>query len=162
MVVIDAADGVDPLLRAAVEAWRAAAQASPAAFYRSLIPWTYSAEYIERSHQFFADREKAIAGFPKPYFDCFVSLCDAFLDLDVASELHRITCPTLVLEGGKDILTPGCGRRIAAAIPGAWFASIPGAGHAGVVEAPGPIIAEIRRFWTDEGFIPAGTGGTKE
>lgn len=150
MVVIDGADGVDPLMRAAIEAWKAAAQASPSAFYRSLIPWTYSAAYIERSHRFFADREKAIEGFPRAYFDSFVQLCDAFLGLDMASNLNRITCPTLVLEGELDILTPGYGPRMAAAIPGARFALMPGVGHAQVVEAPEPIIEAIRSFWAKE------------
>ncbi len=155
MVVIDAADGIDPLLRAVIEAWRAAARANPSAFYRSLIPWTYSADYIGRSHGFFADREKAISGFPKAYFDCFVSLCDAFLGLDAAADLSRITCPTLVLEGGKDILTAGYGKRIAGAIPGADFAIMAGAGHAEVVEAPGPIIQEMRRFYSARAMGPA-------
>lgn len=151
MVVIDGADSVDPLMRAAVECWRAAAQATPSAFYRSLIPWTYSASYIEKSHQFFAEREGAIAGFPKEYFSCFVSLCDAFLELDVSRQLSRITCPSLVLEGEKDILTPGYGKKISDGMRARRFAIMPGAGHAEVVEAPEPIIAEMLAFYADIG-----------
>ena len=146
MTVIDGADRVDPLMRAAVEAWRAAALASPTAFYRGLIPWTYSASWIGKNEAFLTEREAAIASFPRNYFTAFASLCDAFLELDVSAELHRITCPTLVLEGGKDILTPGYGRKIADAVAGARFATMPGAGHAEVVEAPAPIIAEVRAF----------------
>ncbi|HEY9593971.1 MAG TPA: alpha/beta fold hydrolase, partial [Spirochaetia bacterium] len=86
------------------------------------------------------------ASFPSDYFTAFASLCDAFAELDVAHDLRRIVCPTLVLEGEKDILTPGYGKRIATAIPGARFKVMPGAGHAEVVEAPLPLIAEIRGF----------------
>jgi 3-oxoadipate enol-lactonase len=152
MVVIDGADAVDPLLRAAVLGWKAAALAEPHAFYRSLIPWTYSAEWIGRNEAFLNDREAAIAGFPRDYFTAFASLCDAFLGLDVAGKLGRITCPSLVLEGGKDILTPGCGRRIADAMGARRFAVMPGAGHAEVVEAPGPLVDEVLAFYRGLGI----------
>ena len=101
MVVIDGASEVDPLLRAAIEAWRAAALATPRAFYRSLIPWTYSASWIERNEAFLTEREAAIETFPKNYFTAFASLCDAFSELSITEELRRINCPTLVLEGEK-------------------------------------------------------------
>jgi hypothetical protein len=34
---------LDPLLKAAVEGWKAAALAGPVVFYRTTIPWNYSA-----------------------------------------------------------------------------------------------------------------------
>lgn len=146
MVVIDGTGDVSPLLQAAIEGWRTAAQASPQAFYENLIPWTYSAEWLDANRKFLSEREAAICTFPKSYFDSFVALCDAFIELDVMAELGRITCPALVLEGEKDILTAGCGQRLAAAIKGARFALMPGAGHAEVVEAPGPLVAEMTAF----------------
>jgi pimeloyl-ACP methyl ester carboxylesterase len=45
--------------------------------------------------------------------------------------------PTLVVTGEQDILTPpDSAQRMAAAIPGARFATVPGAGHLPPVEQP--------------------------
>lgn len=56
---------------------------------------------------------------------------------DTTPSLSRIAVPTLVLAGSEDALTPPEGARaMAARIPGARFAEIPGAGHLSSVEAP--------------------------
>ena len=56
---------------------------------------------------------------------------------DRAGELGAIRCPTLVVCGEADQVTPPAEmRRMADAIPGAAFAILPGAGHLPPVEAP--------------------------
>jgi pimeloyl-ACP methyl ester carboxylesterase len=61
--------------------------------------------------------------------------------------LHRISVPTLVAWGESDgIVTPDYGRAYAAAIPGARFELIPGAGHRPQVEQPAGLGALIRDF----------------
>ncbi|HEY6495956.1 MAG TPA: alpha/beta fold hydrolase [Trebonia sp.] len=61
--------------------------------------------------------------------------------------LHRISVPTLVVWGESDgIVTPGYGRSLAEAIPGARFEVIPDAGHRPQVEQPGGLSALIRDF----------------
>ena len=147
LTVVDGVSELDTLLRTVAEGWRAAALASPSAFYRNLIPWTYSASYIAENKATLDAREAGIETFPHDYFTGFVALCDAFLSLDITANLHRIACPTLVLVGDKDILKPlRYSRIIADAVPGATLKIVKDAGHASVVEKPDECIAEIREF----------------
>ena len=56
---------------------------------------------------------------------------------DMTASLGRIRCPTLVLVGREDgVSPPGEMRAIAAAIPAARFVEIAGAGHLTAVEQP--------------------------
>ena len=56
---------------------------------------------------------------------------------DRRGELAAISCPTLVLVGSEDAVTPPSeARAMAAAIPGARLVELPGAGHLANLEAP--------------------------
>jgi 2-succinyl-6-hydroxy-2,4-cyclohexadiene-1-carboxylate synthase len=50
--------------------------------------------------------------------------------------LREVTVPVLVLAGDRDTKFTEIGRRIADVVPGAVFATIPGAGHAAHAEQP--------------------------
>jgi pimeloyl-ACP methyl ester carboxylesterase len=66
---------------------------------------------------------------------------------DRTSELGAIRCPTLVIGGAEDQLVPRHEiERMAAAIPGAKLAMIPGAGHLSHLEAPTAFAAEVNAF----------------
>lgn len=70
---------------------------------------------------------------------------------DRTGELPRIACPTLVLCGAEDSLSPPAEMRgMAEAIPGARFFEIPGAGHLSNLENP----AEFNRLVS--GFLAGG------
>jgi 3-oxoadipate enol-lactonase len=147
LCVIAGVSELDPLLRATAEAWKATALADPVAFYRSLIPWNYSSSYIGANTAALAKREEAVAGLPREYFLDFAALCDAFLEINLTSQLSRISCPTLVLVGEKDILKhEGFARIIADSIIGSRLQVVPGAGHAVVIEQPEAVLAKIREF----------------
>ncbi len=61
--------------------------------------------------------------------------------------LGRIRCPTLVLVGEEDSLSPEEQMRaMARAIPGAQFVAIPGAGHLPPMERPAETTAAIEAF----------------
>ncbi|MDF7774767.1 alpha/beta hydrolase [Sphingomonas sp. AOB5] len=63
------------------------------------------------------------------------------------SRLHRIKVPTLVVSGAEDRITvPDYGRNYAAAIPGARFENISGAGHYGYLEQPAAFADKIEAF----------------
>lgn len=148
LVIVDGASEVRPLLRAAVLAWRSAALADPVAFYRSLIPWTYSESYIAANAPALASREKAVAGMPRDYFEAFAGLCDAFLALDETPRLKDIGVPTLVLVGAEDILKhPGYARVMAEGIPGAMLEILPGLAHGAVIEDPAAVCDRILSFY---------------
>ncbi len=61
--------------------------------------------------------------------------------------LATISVPTLVVVGEADRLTPPAeAEAMAAAIPGATLAVIPGAGHMSPLERPGEVNAALREF----------------
>jgi len=67
-----------------------------------------------------ADRAAAVLYGWRPYMH----------DPALAHWLHRVAVPTLVLWGEADgVVAPAYGEKLAAAIPGARFRAIPGAGH---------------------------------
>jgi pimeloyl-ACP methyl ester carboxylesterase len=73
--------------------------------------------------------------------------CDKF---DVMDELAGIGCPTLVLCGGDDKLTPAkYARYLRDNIPGAELAIIPQAGHMVMMERPSLVNDAIERFLID-------------
>jgi pimeloyl-ACP methyl ester carboxylesterase len=66
---------------------------------------------------------------------------------DVTSELPSINVPTLVIAGEHDAISPPEEMRaIAAAIPGAEFVLVPGAGHMSPMENSAVVNDALRRF----------------
>jgi 3-oxoadipate enol-lactonase len=66
---------------------------------------------------------------------------------DRSDELGSIACPTLVMCGAADQITPAAEMRsLADAIPGAAFAVIPEAGHLSHLEAPGAFERTLSPF----------------
>ncbi len=75
-------------------------------------------------------------------------------DPKLKQRLHRVQVPALVLWGETDrVVTPDYGRAFAAAIPGARFAAIAGAGHFPHLEQPYDFAARIKDFVEETGFV---------
>jgi pimeloyl-ACP methyl ester carboxylesterase len=63
--------------------------------------------------------------------------------------LASIRCPTLVLVGREDVLTPvDMAREIAAGIPGARLEIVPDCGHLSTMERPEAVNRALRRWLT--------------
>ena len=63
---------------------------------------------------------------------------------DMTASLPQIGCPTLVVVGGEDVVSPPAEMRgIAEAIPAARFVEIPAAGHLSPLEKPAAVNAAI-------------------
>jgi len=68
-------------------------------------------------------------------------------DPGLLGQLGQIGVPTLVVWGDSDrIFTPGYGRAIAAAIPGAQWSLIADAGHLPHIEQPAVFFAQLDQF----------------
>jgi pimeloyl-ACP methyl ester carboxylesterase len=66
---------------------------------------------------------------------------------EVEPRYGEITMPVLVLWGEEDAWIPiEQGRKLAKAIPGARFVSLPDTGHLVIEEAPGALIKEVIAF----------------
>jgi 3-oxoadipate enol-lactonase len=66
---------------------------------------------------------------------------------DVHDLLAKITCPTLVIVGEQDVLTPpSVAHEYAAQIPGSQVVVIPEAGHLSNLEQPEAFLSAMRNF----------------
>jgi 3-oxoadipate enol-lactonase len=75
---------------------------------------------------------------------------------DRTAELAAISCPTLVLAGTLDQIVPVDEMRgMSAAIPGARFVVLDGAGHLSSLERPAPFAAALRAFVEDAAALRA-------
>lgn len=131
---------LDGLMRAAAESWAVAADHGAMPFFRCMLPWVYSSEYLVRNRELLRHREEAAMLLPPDYFAAFKRLVGAFLQFDITDRLNRILCPTLVISAERDLIKgPRFGRLIHENIAGSEFVVIPGAGHAVVLEQPDKI-----------------------
>lgn len=77
--------------------------------------------------------------------DAFIRQTEAIIGrTDSRPFLGNISCPTLVLVGDGDTLTPpSMAQEIHGLIPGSELAVIPGSGHLSTLETPGEVIAAL-------------------
>jgi pimeloyl-ACP methyl ester carboxylesterase len=75
------------------------------------------------------------------------------VDAAVTAQLSRLDVPTLLVVGALDAKYVALGERMAAALPRARLAVVPGAGHAVHLERPDAFGALVAEF-----LAPAGTG----
>lgn len=80
---------------------------------------------------------------------------NALLELDLTSELGKISVPTLVIGGTADVITPPReSRRIASLIPGARLELFERAGHMLMLERTEELDEAILDFARDVGTLP--------
>lgn len=67
-----------------------------------------------------------------------------FARTDVTTEMMRILCPTMVLVGDEDVLTPPvCAERIMTGIRNCELIRVPHCGHSSSIEAPDAVTAAL-------------------
>lgn len=137
LTVIAGVSELDSLMRAAAESWAAAADCGAVPFFRCMLPWAYSSDYLARNQRLLQEQEEAIGRLPPDYFAAFKLLVGAFLQLDITADLERIRCPTLVISAERDLIKgPRFGQLIHEHISESELVVLPGAGHAVVLEQP--------------------------
>jgi 3-oxoadipate enol-lactonase len=129
LVLSSAVSQVDPLLRAMMNGWIAAARArDPELLFQVTLPVNFSERWIAANA---AALEAARQRYRQLDMDAFLELLLSFSQLDITSDLHRITAPALVMVGEEDILKPRkYAELIARELPNSELAIIPHAGHA--------------------------------
>jgi 3-oxoadipate enol-lactonase len=91
--------------------------------------------------------DQIMARFVETPVEGYLGCCDAIANLDYADDLIRIKAKTLVIAGEADVGTPpAMSQAIAAKIPGAKLAVIPGAAHLSVAEKPAEFADLVERF----------------
>jgi len=95
----------------------------------------------EVDRELFAADVASVAAAPK---DAYFRTMLALARHDASDLLPAIACPTLVVGGGRDWLTPpAASRAMAAAIPSARLLLLPEATHFGPIEQPRTILAAL-------------------
>lgn len=88
--------------------------------------------------------------------ESYIRSVEATLNFDIRHDLHRIACPTLVVVGELDRLTPVSeAKELCAAVAGARLVVIPGAGHVSNVEKPDAFNQVVLQFLLKASSIPA-------
>jgi pimeloyl-ACP methyl ester carboxylesterase len=77
----------------------------------------------------------------------YLAAWDAMCEGDIFKDLDSIRCPTLVVCGSEDSVSPeATGREIASHVAGASFTLLPGVGHYASIEAPDALRDILTRF----------------
>ncbi|MEW6364513.1 MAG: alpha/beta fold hydrolase [Acidobacteriota bacterium] len=136
LIVASAVSQSDAVLQGMIASWTAAAEAnSPRALYLASYFLNFSDRFISENR---AAIEASEARFASLDMDAVRELLLAFSRLNLTSELHRITVPTLVMVGEDDVLKPRkYSEIIAREIQNAELVVVPKAGHALPIEQPG-------------------------
>ena len=81
---------------------------------------------------------------------CYAAACRAVSDIDYTADLRTVTCPTLILQGLEDALTPPGGSVIMSRqIAGARLRMIENCGHGIPAERPDEFHTEVEGFLAD-------------
>jgi len=92
---------------------------------------SYTGKYLEKARRAYA----VLARISKPKdFARFITLCKSCLEHNTVADLHKISCPTLIIGGEEDrIVGAEASRELQAGIPGSELYLYPGQSH-GVYE----------------------------
>jgi pimeloyl-ACP methyl ester carboxylesterase len=129
----------DRYMLALLEAWRAVrTKVTPEEWMRSVALWLFSPRTFQERPELVETIIQTGLATPDPFtLTGFLRQGDAVRGHDALERLGTLTCPTLVSVAEDDMLVPPrFARELAAAIPGAAFQLIPGAGHCYFWERP--------------------------
>lgn len=87
-------------------------------------------------------------GFKK---NAFIRLCGTMMDLDFSDSLPKITCPVLILCGGRDSANKKAAVSLAGILKNAELQEIAGAGHEVNKDAPEKLAEALRGFYRQTG-----------
>ncbi len=136
--VLNGVSELDGVLYYAVKTWQEAARVhNGEVFVYSLLPWSYSPEFIANNKPFIEERINLVTHVPVKFYDGFVKLCDAFLKMNITAELKKIKCPAMIIAAELDNLKrPLFSQIIHENIAGSEYRVVPKSGHAMVYEKP--------------------------
>lgn len=136
ITVIDSVSEITPHIEAAVASWIDAAETKDGClFFRDLLPYLYSNNFIGKNRAWLTERQEKTGLLPPEYFEGQISLYRVFLTLNITKELHGITCPALIICGENDILKPPClSKLISSKIEGSEYVLLPDCGHVAIFE----------------------------
>lgn len=148
ITIINSVSEVDDKMVRSVEEWIDLAETYEGElFFYGMMSSIYGYTYIKNNKDLLSKRAKAMNKIPQDYFDGQIGLYNTFItDVNMTKELHKITCPTLIICGKEDTLKPvKLSRIIADEIKNSRFEIISDCGHVTIFEKP----VELNRYIID-------------
>ncbi len=152
LVLVAAADRFDGGMRAEVARWRAACRDALVSGDKGRLadvihPAAFSQSFRRRHAAALAARRRQMQALPDRWFADLEALMASTGAIDLGPELAAVRCPALVVAAQHDGFIPReRTEALAAAIPGARFGLLEGAGHAVVVEKPLEIVRLVEKL----------------
>ena len=137
--VIDSVSEVNEVCAGLVLGWKVFADTKDGElFFNSMMPSIYGEVFLKNNKEMLAARAKAIKDNPSNYLEGQKILYDTFVkEVNFTDELHKISCPALIVVGDQDFLKPVKFSQILAdKIPNSEFIILPNCGHVSIFEKP--------------------------
>lgn len=150
LTVAGSVSHVEPPLKRTIDRWIAAAQTeNPEHFFHETVTDIFSERFRTAHPEFLEIVRRSYAALD---YRAVVRLLEAFQQLNITPQLHKITAPTLVLCGADDTLKPvPYSQIIHRAIAHSKFVVIPECGHALMVERPEEFNNHVLDFLRHQG-----------
>lgn len=114
-------------------------------YQKTLLPWMFTENFY--SNGSIEDIKAIIEYYPLPAPHTLYHQSRAILNNDTSDRIGNILCPTLVVVGKKDILTPvALSKQLADNIPGAELVIIENYGHGFMIESPDTVVRVMLQF----------------
>ena len=147
--VIDSVSEVDDICRGLVLGWKVFADTKDGEiFFNAMMPSIYGPEFLKNNKEMLAARAKAIKNNPNNYLEGQKALYDTFVnEVNFTDELHKISCPALIIVGDQDFLKPiKFSQILADKIPNSEFIILPNCGHVSIFEKPNELQSMLFGF----------------
>ncbi len=98
----------DPFLKVLVEGWRSMAKGLGSVqemIIQGIFPWCFTPELYAAKPDYIDQLAAFVRSRPKQPMDAFMRQSDAVIAHDASSQLGRITAPTQITFGGRDVCT---------------------------------------------------------
>ena len=149
LMLVTAMPMVSNHLKALGDSWDLAARLNDGeAFFKVAIPTIYSGHFYEKNIEWLERRKKLFGKLlTKEWFEGFLRLSHSAKNFDRRDVVDKIEVPTLLLCGGKDIVTPKEQMvEMSRIIKNSTLLEIPDGGHASFLEKPKEFITSILGF----------------
>jgi pimeloyl-ACP methyl ester carboxylesterase len=128
----------DPFIKTVVDGWRVTAQALgsvPEMIVLGIFPWCFTPELYAAKPEYIQSLAEFVRGRPAQPLAAFIQQSDAVIAHDAEAQLGRITAPTQITLGRRDVLTSTrFADRMTGTIRGSELLVFEGCAHAPIYE----------------------------
>lgn len=150
LILANGVAATSPWLKAIGDGWNQVASTRDGLMYYNItIPYIYSPQFYTNHIDWMEERKELLVPlFSNPEFlDRMTRLTKSAETHNTRDKLPDITCPTMVISGDSDVLTPRYEQEdIASRIPNAKLIVFPNCGHASMYEQPDLFVSTILGF----------------